>query len=87
MLKSISYCTANEDGVEEISICRDRTLLEWSKHMLATGSSDREITEVYVVDGLQWVDKATRIAPGFEKQHELFEIKGEFKRQDSQLTA
>jgi len=87
--KSVSYRTANEDGVEEITITRDMGLFEWSRHMLQAGSihCEREITEVYVVDGVRWVEKTTRTAPEFERQHELFEIKGELKRQSSQLTS
>jgi hypothetical protein len=87
--KSVSHCTANEDGVEEITITRNMGLFEWSHHMLQAGSihCDREITEVYVVDGLQWVDKKTRIAPDADKQYELFEIKGSFKKYGCSLTA
>ena len=77
--KSISYCTANEDRKEEITVTYDLGLFEWSKLMLRSGSVniEREVTDAYVGEGTIWVNKMTGKATNNEMQHRLGMIKYE----------
>ena len=83
--KSAMYATANEDGMEEIEIERDRDLFELSSRLLRgyTWKSSKTITETWVLEKVKsgngviskWVDKWTGVPARGELQVELFGLK------------
>lgn len=89
MIKSVRYCTSNENGVEELAIVRELSTLEY----LAAAAKERSfkipttITEEWVVSGLRWVEKSTGDFPDDDKQHELFVIKGNIVRKTRLIDA
>jgi len=87
MITSIRHATSNENGVEELAIERELSTFEYLTAVAKahTFKIPTTITEVWVVDGLQWVDKATGIAPDHEKQLELFYAKAEMKRRSASM--
>jgi len=89
MIRSIRHATSNEDGVEELAIERELSTFEYLTAALKAGTFKipTTITEVWVARGTQWVDKVTGIAPDHEKQFELFNAKGEMKRQSQRMDA
>jgi hypothetical protein len=73
MIKSVTHCTSNEDGEEELTIRRSTTFVEdvvavWKTRSF---SSPDTVTEVYIVGSKSWVDKKTGASPGPKKQAEL----------------
>jgi hypothetical protein len=78
---SVSHCTRNENGVEEITIERELTIFEWFQAIITTMSFKvpAVVVEEYEAYGTQWVEKSTGFVPNDEKQHELFCIKGALK--------
>ena len=73
MIKSIRHATSNEDGMEELAIERELSILEYLTAVAKARSFKipNTITEVYVVRGAQWVDKATGNIPDHKKQYRL----------------
>lgn len=85
--KTITYCTKNEDGLEQIDLERAKTIAEMATDMVLRGDYNLNSTVVtsYVADGLRWVEKGTGLAVHGDLQFELFEIKGRMKRLNREM--
>ncbi len=85
--QSVRHCTRNENGYEELETERELFVFEWLWAMLKARSFNvpRTRTETWIAVGTQWVDKATGLAPDWDKQYEIFLLKGQLKRHSAAM--
>lgn len=86
-IRSITRISSNEQGLEELSFVREVSFLELVSQVFCTRSVkaipdmvNNGVTETFIYDGYQWVEKSTMIVPDWEVQEQLLLMKHYLQR-------
>jgi hypothetical protein len=82
--KSICYVTRNENGTEQLEFEYELDFFERLMQIIRTRSFNvpKIHTETWVLSGVLWVDKGTRVPAHYEKQRDLSFAKIRMKNKD-----